>query len=133
MKTILFADDQRNIREFCRDFFAKEGYRVLLARDGIEALEMFIAKNPDLAVLDISMPRSSGLEALDRIKGVSPRTPVILFTAHAGDYKSDCRTLRAVACVEKSQNLAELKAIVAHAFNIPTCEPTSERIPECWC
>jgi CheY-like chemotaxis protein len=132
MKTILFADDQKNIREFCGVLFAGEGYRVLLARDGIEAIEMFISESPDLAVLDISMPRSSGLEALERIKGLSPQTPVILFTAHAGDYSGDGRTQSAVACIEKSQDLAELKRIVAHTLNRPIGKPTSERIPDCW-
>ena len=72
MKTILFADDQKNIREYCRATFAEEGYRVVLARDGIEALEMFITETPDLAVLDISMPRATGLETLEQIKGISP-------------------------------------------------------------
>ncbi len=64
MKTILFADDHKNIREYCRAAFTDEGYRVVLARDGVEALEMFIAETPDLAILDISMPRCSGLDTL---------------------------------------------------------------------
>ena len=64
MKTILFADDHKNIREYCRAAFADEGYRVVLARDGVEALEMFVTETPDLAILDISMPRRNGLETL---------------------------------------------------------------------
>ncbi len=59
MKTILFADDQKNIREYCRAAFAEEGYRVVLARDGIEAIERFSMETPDVAVLDISMPRAT--------------------------------------------------------------------------
>ena len=116
MKTILFADDQKNIREYCRATFADEGYRVVLARDGIEALEMFIAETPDLAVLDISMPRSSGLETLEQIKGISPRTPVILFTAHDEDCTRDRRALLATACVAKAADLAELKRVVARTL-----------------
>jgi CheY-like chemotaxis protein len=116
MKTILFADDQKNIREYFRAAFAEEGYRVVLARDGIEALQRFTTEAPDLAVLDISMPRSSGLEALEQIKEVSPRTPVILFTAHDEDCLRDDRALLATACVEKAEDLAELKRIVAHAL-----------------
>jgi CheY-like chemotaxis protein len=112
MKTILFADDQKNIREHCRAAFADEGYRVVLARDGIEALEIFITETPDLAILDISMPRSSGLETLAQIKSLSPRTPVILFTAHDEDCIGDQRALLATACVAKGGDLAELKQIV---------------------
>jgi CheY-like chemotaxis protein len=116
MKTILFSDDHKNIREYCRAVLADEGYRVVLARDGIEALEMFIAETPDLAILDISMPRCGGLEALEHIKGLSPRTPVILFTAHDEVCTRDRRAWLATACVEKSEDLAELKRIVAHTL-----------------
>ena len=116
MKTILFADDHKNIREYCRAAFAEEGYRVVLARDGTEALQMFITEAPDLAILDISMPRSSGLETLEQIKRLSPGTPVVLFMRHDEDCMGDHRALLATACVEKSDNLAELKRIVAHAL-----------------
>jgi len=112
MRTILFADDHKNIRDYCGAAFTHEGYRVVLARDGIDALEMFLKEAPDLAILDISMPRSSGLEALEQIKGLSPSTPVILFTAHDEDYPGDRRALLATACVAKGEDLAELKRIV---------------------
>lgn len=115
--TILFADDHKNIRDYCRAALSEEGYRVVLARDGIEALEMFVTETPDLAILDISMPRSSGLEVLERIKGISPHTPVILFTAHEEDCLRDQRTRLATACVAKSYNLTELKGIVARSLN----------------
>jgi CheY-like chemotaxis protein len=116
MQTILFADDHKNIREYCRAALADEGYRVVLARDGVEALEMFYAELPDLAILDISMPRCSGLETLEQIKGLSPQTPVILFTAHDDDCLRDRRALLATACVEKVEDLGELKRIVAHTL-----------------
>ncbi len=116
MKTILFADDHKNIREYCRASFAEEGYRVVVARDGIEALDVFMTEMPDLAILDISMPRSSGLETLERIKSLSPWTPVVLFTAHDEDCLLDRRALLATACVEKSEDLAQLKRVVAHAL-----------------
>ena len=116
MKTILFADDHKNIREYCRAAFAEEGYRVVLARDGVEALAVFTAEVPDLAVLDISMPRAGGLDALAQIKRLSPRTPVILFTAHDEECLRDDRARLATACVEKSHNLAELKRIVVQVL-----------------
>jgi CheY-like chemotaxis protein len=116
MKTILFADDQKNIREYCRAALAEEGYRVVLARDGFEALQRFVTEAPDLAVLDISMPRASGLDVLEQIKGLFPRTPVVLFTAHDEECLQDDRALLATACVEKSDDLAELKRVVARAL-----------------
>ena len=106
----------RNIREFCRAAFSDDGYRVLVAHDGIEALEIFVAEFPDLAVLDISMPRASGLEVLERIKGISPRTPVILYSAHEGDFEWDQRAQLASACVAKGDDFAELKRTVARTL-----------------
>lgn len=122
MKTILFADDNKNIREYCRAVFEDEGYRVVLARDGIEAFRLFCAETPDVAVLDISMPRAGGLAALQEIKGVRPETPVILFTAHDEDCLQDQRTTLAAACVEKCADLGELKQVVALALKTPHSE-----------
>jgi CheY-like chemotaxis protein len=116
-KTILFADDHKNIRAYYGAAFAEEGYRVVQARDGIEALEMFLREKPDLAILDVSMPRATGLEALWHIKGLSPRTPVILFTAHHAESLRDHRASLAAACVEKTGDVAELKQLVARTLN----------------
>jgi len=114
--TILFADDNKNIREYCRACLEEDGYRVVLARDGIEAIRLFSEERPDLAILDISMPRTSGLDALERISGVAPQVPVVLFTAHNGDCRYDPRAALATAVVEKSGDLSELKRVVHQAI-----------------
>ncbi len=113
MKTILFADDQKNIREYCRVSFEDEGYRVVVACDGLEALQAYRTEAPDLAILDIAMPRLGGLETLERIKRFSPDFPVILYTANDDVCSRDIRAALAVACVEKSGDLGDLKGIVA--------------------
>ena len=117
MKTILLADDNKNIREYCRAAFEEEGYRVVLARDGIEALQVLCSETPDLAILDISMPRAGGLDALEQIKRLAPKIPAILYTAHDEDCLGDRRAALATACVEKSsEDLSNLKRTVAHAL-----------------
>ena len=86
MLKILFADDERNMRILVSDFLEMEGYKVLLAVDGEEALQKFY-ENLDLSliILDIMMPRMSGIETIKRIradkkfKGV----PVLALTAYA--------------------------------------------------
>jgi CheY-like chemotaxis protein len=128
MKAILFADDQKNIREYCRASLAEEGYRVVLARDGVEAVQLFIAEMPDLAILDVCMPRASGLETLEQIKRLSPRTPVILFSAHHEVCLRDHRAGLATACVKKLEDLAELKRIVAQTLKRPDLEQCSESV-----
>jgi CheY-like chemotaxis protein len=122
MKTILFADDNRNIRAYCRAVFEDEGYRVVLARDGIEAVQVFRSETPDLAILDISMPRSGGLDALVQIKELAPEIPAILFTAHDEDCLRDDRAALATACIEKSENLSDLKQLVARTLRLPPGE-----------
>ena len=113
MKTILFADDNKNIREYCRASLEDEGYRVVVARDGFEAVQAYRTECPDLAILDLSMPRVGGMEAMERIKVLAPDLPVILFTANDDECLRHQRATLATACVEKSRNLGDLKQIVA--------------------
>jgi CheY-like chemotaxis protein len=118
MKTILFADDNKHIREHCRSVLEDEGYRVVVARDGFDALRVSAEACPDVAVLDISMPRMGGLAALQRLNAVSPEVPVILFTAYDEDCVSDPRGGLAAACVEKSEDLTELKRTIRRLLEL---------------
>jgi len=116
MRTILFADDNKGIREFCRSVLEEEGYRVLVARDGVDAVAVFGREEPDLLILDLSMPRAGGFDAMQRIKAIRPEVPVILFTAYDEDCTADPRSGLAAACVEKSEDLTELKRAVVIAL-----------------
>ena len=116
MKTILFADDSKNIREFCRVLLEDEGYRVALACDGLDAVRVFLEETPDLAILDVSMPRASGLDALERMRALAPQLPVILFTTYKDSYLMDRRASLATAWVRKGDDLSELKRVIADAF-----------------
>jgi CheY-like chemotaxis protein len=122
MKTILVADDSKNIREYCRAALEDDGYRVALACDGLDAIRVFLEESPDLAILDVSMPRASGLEALERINDLAPRVPVILFTAHDEDCLRDRRASLATACVKKGEDLSELKRVIAATFKALSSE-----------
>lgn len=110
--TILIADDCANIREFLKLELEEEGYRVLLARDGQEALDLVQSERPDLAILDIWMPRVNGLEAAERIAGMDPDTRVILFTNNDELCLRDPRSVFAAACIEKGDDLTELKRTI---------------------
>jgi len=112
MKTILFADDNKHVVEHCCKALEDEGYRVLAASDGADAVRLFAETGADIAVLDISMPRMSGIDALERLKELQPRVPVILFTAYDEDCLRDRRGALAQACIEKSEDLVELKRAI---------------------
>lgn len=82
MKTILVVDDEKDIVDMLRYNFKKEGYRVLTAHNGREALER-VSEKPDLILLDIMMPEQNGLEVARRLKG-DPTTssiPILFLTA----------------------------------------------------
>ena len=66
--TILIADDEPNILLSLEFLMQREGYRVLVARDGQEALDAIIEHRPDLVLLDVMMPRKSGFDVLQALR-----------------------------------------------------------------
>ena len=77
---ILVVDDDKNICELLRLYLEKEGYSVILAHDGEEALLKFDTLHPELILLDIMLPALSGMEVLRRLRRES-QMPVIMLTA----------------------------------------------------
>jgi CheY-like chemotaxis protein len=116
MKTILFVDDNKHIREFCKREFEEDGYRVVTARDGIEAVEFVRHEIPDLIILDICMPSANGLETIEMIQAIDMEVPVVFFTAYDEDCMKDQRGRLAAACIEKSEDLTELKLAASRAI-----------------
>ncbi len=81
MSKILVVDDESRIRKLIKDFLGKEGYAVIEAGDGDEALDIFYAqKDIDLVILDIMMPKTDGYGVLREIRS-SSKVPVIMLTA----------------------------------------------------
>ena len=116
MNTILFVDDNRNIREFCRRELEDEGYRVVVASDGAEAVRLTERLLPDLVVLDIFMPHVDGFEAAARIRAIRNDLPLILFTSYDDACVENEKSRYATACVEKSEDLTELKNVILSAL-----------------
>ena len=80
-KSILVIDDEKNVRDVMQRILAREGYNVLLAGDGEEALSLLEEKTVDVIMLDMNMPRMNGLEFLRRINESEIRTaPVLMVT-----------------------------------------------------
>ena len=84
---VLAADDDEDILELVAFRLERSGYTVLKARDGEEALQVARESLPDLAVLDVMMPKLDGFEVTRRIRsdGATKDMPVILLTARAQD------------------------------------------------
>jgi DNA-binding response OmpR family regulator len=84
VKTILVVDDERNIVELLRLYLEQEGWSVLTAGDGEEALALHRRHEPDLVVLDLMLPRIDGLEVCRELRRRGD-TPVLMLTARADD------------------------------------------------
>jgi DNA-binding response OmpR family regulator len=108
MKTILIVDDEKNIRKLYEKELNRDGYKVMVASSGEEALAAVDASPPDLIVLDIRMPQMDGIEMLNHLMAKHRNIPVILNSAYSS-YKDDYFTWAADAYVIKSANLDELK------------------------
>jgi DNA-binding response OmpR family regulator len=78
---ILIVEDEPAMVAGLRDNFEYEGYDVISAADGVEGLERALADNPDLVVLDVMMPRMSGLDVCKQLKTRRPALPIIMLTA----------------------------------------------------
>ena len=81
MAKILIVEDEPNMVAGLRDNFEYEGYSVITAADGREGLERALADLPDIVLLDVMMPRMSGLEVCKQLKVKRPAMPVIMLTA----------------------------------------------------
>ena len=111
MAKILCVDDEPALLRIYRDELSEEGYEVILARDGREALGLLSAQNPQVVILDIRMPNMDGLEALVALLGKNHTLPVILHSAYP-EYKESFITAGAEAFVLKGSDLAELKRTI---------------------
>jgi DNA-binding response OmpR family regulator len=83
---ILLVDDEEAIQKLLRFPLEKEGYEVVAARDGQEALDTFAQGQFDLVILDIMLPKVDGTEVCSRIRGVDSVVPIIMLTAKSDEF-----------------------------------------------
>ena len=77
---ILVVDDEKNICDLLRMYLEKEGYTVVMAHNGLDAVNMFSSENPDLVLLDIMLPQLDGWQVSREIRKTSEK-PFIMLTA----------------------------------------------------
>jgi len=99
---ILVADDERNIRKNLSLVLEAAGYQVDVAPDGDEALNLCRQNHPDIAFVDLHMPKIEGLEVLAQIRTLSPKTAVVIITAYGSAANAvEAMKLGAVDFLEK--------------------------------
>lgn len=85
--TVLLVDDEAPIRRSLGPYLERSGYRVMLASDGVEALDLLAAYEVDIVVSDVLMPRMDGRELVRRVRAGGAWTPIILLTQVDASYE----------------------------------------------
>ncbi len=107
-KKLLIVDDEPNLRTLYFEEFTQDGYDVVLADNGRDALKLVGKEQPDLVILDIRMPGMDGLQTMSELLGHDNQLPVIINSAY-GEYKDNFMSWSADAYITKSPDLTELK------------------------
>lgn len=95
---LMLADDHRMLREGLSRSMSEHGFDVVgEARDGVEAVNMAYSLNPDVILMDVSMPEMDGVEACRQVRAAVPGTKVVMLTMHA-DQEVLANAIRAGAC-----------------------------------
>jgi two-component system nitrogen regulation response regulator NtrX len=118
-KTILVVDDEKDIRTSLTGILEDEGYQIVTASSGAEALEKVREDLPDLVLLDIWMPGIDGLETLEKLKNLMPSITVIMISGH-GTIETAVRAtkLGAFDFIEKPLSLDKVLIAVGNALRM---------------
>lgn len=81
--TVLVADDNDVAQRLCKRVLEKAGYGVLIAGDGLQAVDVALKRLPSMILMDVAMPGIDGLEAMRRIKTEMPGMPIVIASAHS--------------------------------------------------
>lgn len=108
---VLVVEDDANQRALYQEELTDEGYEVVTAGDGRQALQMAEDHKPDLVVMDVNMPVMDGLDTLARLLEVDRGIPVVIHSAYAS-YRESFASWSADAYVVKNSDLGELKNAV---------------------
>ncbi len=112
---ILIADDEPNIRLLYKSELEADGFDIVVATDGKDALQKVEQEKPDLVILDVRMPGMDGVEALGRILDKYRTMPIILNTAYSA-YQDNFMTWSADGYVVKSGDVSVLKSKIVEVL-----------------
>lgn len=120
-KTLLLVDDEHYFRRFVGEIVRRNfGYRLIEARDGEEAVALFQAERPAVVLLDINMPRKTGIETLPALRAMDAEAQIIMLTSISEELVvEECANLGASYFVRKDlpadELVQELKAVLEAA------------------
>jgi two-component system, NtrC family, response regulator AtoC len=116
-KTVLIVDDEASMRKNISDILASEGFGLLEAADGLEAIEKTKKHHPELILMDINLPKLDGISALRQIRNITPEVVVIAFTAFGTSERAiEAMKAGAYDYLEKPFELDEFLLIIRRAL-----------------
>jgi len=114
---LLVTDDDSAFREVVSEGLSRRGFRVVEARDGQEALDVLDQAEVHVALLDVHMPRVTGLEVIRKLQDREHRPPFVLMSAKLDEViRSEAKRLQAYEVVSKPVRLKQLTDVVCHAL-----------------
>jgi DNA-binding response OmpR family regulator len=126
-KTILVVDDDVELSDGLRVVLERQGYRVLLARDGQQGKQQIYNQRPDLVILDMMMPRMGGYPVLEHFKGKPDAPPVIMITANEGSrHKAYAEYLGVIDYIRKPFAMERLLDAVERGLRAKAAQPVEE-------
>jgi CheY-like chemotaxis protein len=115
--SLLITDDDPDFRETLQGVFEPKGFKTLLAGDGEEALEIVRTREVHLVLLDVHMPKLTGLETLRLVKQVRAMLPCILLSAQWDDWLlEEARSAHAFTMLAKPVSLLQITGAVRQAL-----------------
>ncbi len=115
---VLVVDDEDSIRLSLSRVLEDEGYRVIVAADGEEAVEKVASEKPEVVFLDIWMPGWDGIQTLEKIKEIEPEAAVIMISGHATISNAlEANKRGAFDFIEKPLNIESIVHAVSRALN----------------
>jgi DNA-binding response OmpR family regulator len=129
-KTILVVDDDHELTDGLRLVLERNGYRVLVARDGNQGKQLIYQQRPDLVILDMMMPRMGGYPVLEHFRGKPDAPPIIMITANEGSrHKAYAEYLGVVDYIRKPFAMEKLLESVGKGLKASEAKPAAEQQP----
>jgi len=115
---VLLVEDERNFALVLKNELSRDAYEVDHSTDGVDGVLSFISDRHDAVLVDLRLPRLQGVDAIRIIKALSPSTPVIAFSGHAGESEmKEAVEVGAYCCFTKPFEVSRLKDEMGKLLN----------------
>lgn len=115
--TILVVDDEEMMRNLLEKILSREGYNIITAENGIQALDILHNEKADIIITDMKMPEMNGFELLKHVKKEFPQVGIIVMTAYGDTYSlKDALLLGADEYITKPFKSYEISLVVERAY-----------------